>query len=63
MIMATKSAIDTKKVLTNIDNTLQELREDVRPEKLSKQDKNSILAQLNKLEAAALEVKKAIKNG
>jgi hypothetical protein len=61
--MATKSAIDTQKVLTNIDKTLQELREGVQPEKLSQQDKSSILAQLDKLETAALEAKKAIENG
>lgn len=57
--MATKSAIDTQKILTNIDNTLRELREGVQPEKLSKQDKSSILTQLDKLEAAALETKKS----
>ncbi|MGK0364814.1 MAG: hypothetical protein ACI85O_001872 [Saprospiraceae bacterium] len=58
--MATKPAVNTKKILTDIDKTLQELRTDVNPDNLSSSDKKSILAQLDNLEAAALEAKKAI---
>lgn len=53
----------TNKILTNIDKTVQELRTGVVPEKLSASDRKSILVQLDKLEAAALEAKEAIARG
>lgn len=55
-----KAATNVKKVLSTIDNTLQELKEGIDPEKLSITDKQELKADIAELKALALEIKQKI---
>jgi hypothetical protein len=60
--MKTNATIDTKKVLNTIDNTLDELRDNIKIDELSSEDKKAISSEIDEVIALALEVKNSINN-
>ena len=59
--MKSNTSTDTKKVLNTIDSTLDELRDNIKPENLSTEDKEAISKELDELIQLALDVKEQYK--
>lgn len=56
--MKTNATTDTKKILNTIDTTLDELRDNIKIDELSSEDKKAISTEIDEVIELALAVKK-----